>query len=107
MYPLISVVQIVKNHGDVLTKKHTIHVRHNGQLILTSPHKRGLFRITLCVRPTFDPHYVINHMQEPLSPKGNKSLSMHSSLRGTKNLAVLAMCYANNGQTQHGPWPSL
>ena len=96
MYPLMSVVQIVKNHGDVLTKKHTIQVRRNDKLILTAPHKRGLFRTILRVRPTFDPHFV-NHVQEPLSPKGYTSLSMEQD----KDAFILAW-HKKLGHASHG-----
>ena len=96
MYPLMSVVQIVKNHGDVLTKKHTIQVRRNDKLILTAPHKCGLFRTILRVRPTFDPH-VVNHVQEPLSPKGHTSLSMEQD----KDAFILAW-HKKLGHASHG-----
>ena len=50
VYPLISVVQIVKNHGEALTKRYTMHVRHHGKEIFAASHKKGLFRTTFCMR---------------------------------------------------------
>ena len=58
------------------TSKHTIQVRRNDQLILTAPYKHGLFRTILRVRPTVDPHYANNHVQELLSPERYTSLSI-------------------------------